>query len=170
MGEGCLSKVRALPTRAVLQGLFHYDPDTGIFTRRIRCGRQIAGKVAGSRRKRGYIIISVDGVLFLAHRLAFAYMTGSAPDEIDHIDGDKSNNRWSNLRDASRSQNMANAVRSKPNATGIKGVYPNRKGFCAKITVNYVQKSLGTYPTREEAAAAYERAARAHFGEFAKVA
>jgi hypothetical protein len=118
----------------------------------------------------GYVLVGVDGPQYLAHRLAWLYMTGAWPDaEVDHIDGNRANNAWSNLRLASRSQNIANSGLRVTNTTGFKGVFKARKKFNAKITVNYKSVNLGNFDTKEEASAAYKRAAQAAFGEFARV-
>ncbi len=109
--------------------LFVYDPQTGVFTRRInrRAGR--AGAVAGCRSVDGYWQISIDGSAYKAHRLAWLYVYGKWPDhQIDHIDGNKLNNSIANLRDVPQSTNMLNI--SKPgssNSTGYRGVRLDRK-------------------------------------------
>jgi hypothetical protein len=87
---------------------------------------------------------------------------------VDHVDGDGWNNRKSNLRIATPSQNMANSKRPRDNTSGVKGVWqlPNDK-WSAKICVNYKQIHLGVFDTRDAAAAAYIKAARRYYGEFA---
>jgi hypothetical protein len=104
-----------------------YNPATGIFTHKVNypgIGGKI-GKVAGHLNNKGYICIGLGGKSYKAHRLAFLYMTGSFPEEqVDHIDGNKANNRWENLRKASSFQNMQN----KPSRTKYeKGVYFAKK-------------------------------------------
>ncbi len=86
--------------------------------------------------------------------------------EVDHIDGNGLNNQRCNLRTCTRSQNMANR-RKVECESGYKGVHRNGKKWKAKIVVNYVAHSLGTYELPEDAAKAYDQAARKHFGEFA---
>ena len=91
-----------------------YNPDTGEFTR-----PTYKRKLAGCLRKDGYIVIRVKNVLYLAHRLAFFYMTGSWPkDQLDHINMNRSDNRWGNLREATNSQNMMNK---------------NSRGVCSRV-------------------------------------
>ena len=90
-----------------LRGLLAYDPSSGHFTWRVRRGRAAAGKQAGYPQSRGYIQIGVRGSLYLAHRLAWLYMTGEWPvAEIDHRDGVINNNKWENLRPATRPENQ----------------------------------------------------------------
>jgi hypothetical protein len=93
--------------------LFSYDPDTGLFTRLVTTGsRSQAGEIAGSKDSQGYWQISINHRVHRAHRLAWLYMMGEWPDaEIDHRDLNRSNNRWSNLRPATRAQNEAVKVR-----------------------------------------------------------
>ena len=117
-------------TRARLRELFHYDPETGLFTRLITTSsRARAGMVAGSLHGEGYLSIRIDGRLYLSHHLAWFYMTGRWPRRIiDHEDTDGTNNRWVNLRKANKSGNGANARLSRANTSGFKGVSRGRPG------------------------------------------
>jgi HNH endonuclease len=153
-----------------LRELLHYDPATGVFTWRVtNSNRAPAGHVAGSPNKRGYIAIGIAGKTYYAHRLAWLYMTGSWPeDDVDHRDLDKSNNRWSNLRPATRSQQIANTKARKTNRCGLKGVCERRGRYMATITKNGEQYYIGDFPSPEMAAAAYEAKAKALFGEYAR--
>ena len=86
-------------TAARLRELLHYNPDDGLFRWRVAGPKRVVGAPAGSRQRIGYIVIRVDGRLHYAHRLAWLHTTGAWPAaSIDHIDGDKGNNRWVNLR------------------------------------------------------------------------
>jgi hypothetical protein len=149
-----------------LRDLLDYEPNTGIFTRRVwRGGTSRAGSVAGaSHGKTGYLQISVDGRLYFAHRLAWLHYYGEHPKKhIDHINGDKSDNRISNLRDVSRSVNLQNVRRARVDnlATGLLGVIRSRDKFSAHIFVDGKSKHLGVYSTAPEAHAAYLIAKRA---------
>jgi hypothetical protein len=155
-----------------LREVLFYEPTTGLFTWRCDRRRVKAGSVAGCLEKeRGYIFIVVDGACHRAHRLAFLYMTGGYPDEVDHADRNRANNVWRNLRAATRSQNRANAARHRNNTTGYKGVTRVKRcplrPFLAYIGVNGKKIELGNYATAEEAHQAYCRAAKEGFVEFA---
>ena len=150
-----------------LRELLHYDPVTGVFTWRLRRGRIMTGSVAGALGSQGYVEIRIDYQLHLAHRLAWIYMTGSWPTHtIDHRDLDRGNNTWSNLREATYSQNNCN--RRGRNRTGFKGVRKHGDRFCAQISVSGVYRHLGVFDTRDSAHAAYVAAAKLRFGEYAR--
>lgn len=115
-----------------------------------------------------YVTIMIDGKAYQAHRVAWLYMTGRWPkDQIDHIDGDGANNRWTNLREATPSQNAFN-TRPKKSRGLPKGVVNNKGKFEAQITVNGIRLYLGRYQTIDEADAAYREAAIHHAAEFAR--
>lgn len=142
-----------------LRNLLQYDPETGIFTWRKDRRTGKSGCVAGSAHSKGYVKICVDHRDRLAHRLAWLYVYGELPvGQIDHIDGDKKNNRISNLRQANNSENQQNLHGPKSNKTqGSLGTsYCAKYGkWRAKIKVNGKSKSLGYYQTEPEAYAAY---------------
>ena len=154
-----------LLTAARLREMLHYDPETGVFTWLIdRPGGVKGGMQAGRLDSRGYIVIRVGGCRWLAHRLAWFYMTGERPiHEVDHRDTVRNNNRWSNLRPATRRQNGQNlrAPRSD-NSTGYLGVSSKRgsSSFVAQIKVNGKTKHLGTFADPAEAHRAYLAAKR----------
>lgn len=150
-----------------------YDPDTGIFTWRIRRGCRGAGKEAGCLRKDGYRIIGVYFTEFLAHRLAWFFVNGTWPDgEIDHINCDPSDNRIANLRLATRSQNQQNVPLTRANTSGYKGVIwdASRQLWRAEICVQYKRHYLGRFASKDEAYAAYAEACEKLHGEFARAA
>jgi len=148
-----------LLTQEKLKTIFHYDPETGIFT------RFSTGKVVGSPNTKGCIQINIGHSKYVAARLAWMYMTGKFPEHfIDHKNMIKSDNRWENLREATNSQNRAN---TDPTAdSNYKGVYPNRYRWKAVISMGGKHVYLGNFRTKQEAAEAYRVAARKHFGEF----
>ena len=153
-----------------LRELLHYDPETGRFIWRIpRQGTSGVGSIAGRINPgNGYIDICIDYRRYLGHRLAWIYMTGEWPkNDVDHRDRVRVNNVWSNLREATRAQNLANASKPKDGATPFKGIQKNGKGWQAVIMVRGVRKCLGTYATPEKAADAYRHAALTMNGEFA---
>lgn len=158
-------------TQQRLKELVIYDPETGIFTwRNSRKGCR-EGSEAGCLLPSGIINIGLDGKKCKAHRMAFLYQTGDIPDIIDHANRDNADNRWCNLRSATKITNGQNSKKSKRNTTGFKGVTiksdsRRKKRFQAKIRYNKKTICLGVYLTAEEAAEAYQSAARSYFGEF----
>jgi hypothetical protein len=103
-------------TKEVLKDVLSYDENSGVFTWKKQINNRVfVGKTAGSLTKSGYICISVFKKRFFAHRLAFLYMTGSMPSLIiDHIDRNRSNNKWSNLREVTASGNAKNTSKILP--------------------------------------------------------
>jgi HNH endonuclease len=154
--------------------LFEYDPETGHFTRRISTrGRAKAGVVAGSSHGSGYWRIYVETCDYLAHRLAWFYMTGEdVPEgyEIDHINNVRSDNRWINLRLATPSQNKCNSVRKGRNLPKGVSLHTDSGQYVAQISVNSEPVFLGRFDTPSEAAAVYAFAAKDMHGAFARVA
>lgn len=152
-----------------LKKLFHYCPETGKFTR-LEAVPRWKGQPVGTQRNDGAVIIQVSGVFYRAHRLAWLYMTGEWPiEEIDHINHDRSDNRWVNLRVATRLQNEWNKPHRKDNVAGYKGVgwRKDKHKWRARIRVNKSEISLGYYSNPKDAALAYDQAAVKYFGEFA---
>ena len=155
------------PIHASLLQNLHYCPDTGAFTWRKDSGtNKLAGKRAGTLCN-GYVTISINKRFYRAHRLAWASFHGASEfGFIDHINGDRSDNRISNLRECTVSQNQINrrqTVGSLP-----RGVFwsSTRKKFLARIKLNGKSKQIGTFTSSEDAAAAYDKAASEMFGEF----
>jgi hypothetical protein len=145
-----------------LKALIHYDPLTGIFTR--NKGKR-KGTLAGYINGR-YCVIRVSMQKYYAHRLAFLYMTGRMPlDQVDHIDGDCTNNVWSNLRQATQSQNNMNRRLNKGrNYMGVRVRAPTKyEAYYRKDNIGY---SLGIFATFEEAMHARVKAVKEAFGEF----
>lgn len=163
---------RRLPTQKRLLELLDYDPQTGVWTWRVRRGNKRAGSRAGHvRAQDGYVTIHMDGANHLAHSLAYIYMTGTLPDfDLDHRDLVRSNNRWDNLREATRSRNKQNQRVRRDSVTGFKGVTQHGRTFGARIQAGGSRLYLGSFSTPEEAHAAYLAAAKVHFGEFARAA
>lgn len=158
---------------ARLRKLVRYDPQTGIFISRVaRTNRLPAGRQLGSIFRCAslcYFQIRIDGHCYLAHRLAWLYVYERWPSGgLDHIDGDGLNNRIANLREATQSQNMANARRRRTNRSGFKGVNKEPNGrYRAKIRIAGKTIHIGRFATADEARQAYLIKARELFGEFA---
>lgn len=157
----------AEPTRTRLVELLDYSPETGVFFWKKRTGRCSAGKPGGTVTKWGYVRIRIDGRPYAAHRLAFLWMTGSIPPEVDHINGDRADNRWANLRPATNQQNKWNRVVQSRSRTGVKGVCGRTDGrFEVRIRRDGTNKYIGSYRTLAEAKSAYDTLAREIHGEF----
>lgn len=151
--------------------MFEYDETTGQFIRLSNSGpRGKRGDVAGSRST-GYWRIEIDGRGYLAHRLAWFYKNGEWPEnEIDHINMDRSDNRWCNLRHTTRSQNFANRKRHAHNKVGLKGVSvkTGTNKWMAQIRKNGRTQYLGQFDCPAAASFAYQIAADKLFGAHAR--
>lgn len=158
-------------TQDEVRRLFVYEPDTGLL-RRIVGGRK-PYPWRGVGRDLKYKAFTHQGKNYYLHRLVLLYHTGESPEMVDHIDGNPENNRIENLRACTSAQNQYNSARKVTNRSGHKGVvfHPKcpRKPWQAKIAKAGRVFSLGYYPTREEAAAAYALGAAEHAGEFARL-
>jgi hypothetical protein len=123
-----------------------------------RAGRKFIGTTAGSKTKRGYIEITVDGGRYWAHRLAWLYVNGDLPaGDIDHINGNRADNRISNLRDVPHVVNAQNRTRAnRSNKSGVLGVWLHQRGYWgACIQAAGARHHIGYFPTKEDAQAAY---------------
>lgn len=157
-------------TQEYLKSRLDYNSGTGIFVwLNTRSGRIKNGSPAGNWAG-GYLKIKINQKRYQASRLAWFYMTGNWPEnEIDHIDTNPSNNKWDNLRPATRAQNCRNINKNKKNTTGFKGVTSSKPNqFGAQIKINKKHIYLGTRNTPEEAHELYKEAAIKYFGEFAR--
>jgi hypothetical protein len=150
--------------------LIQYDPLTGIFTAASTRSGTPVGKILGHQNSHGrYWTINLDGRKYKAHRLAWLLMTGEwPPHEMDHINQNKIDNRWANLRLATRQQNMRNISAGNRNTSGVRGVCWHAGGqkWMARIKVNYRGVYLGLFDTIELAAAARREAELKYFGHF----
>lgn len=158
-------------TAEYLRTLLAYDPDTGEFTWRVNHsnGDKRIGTVAGYRLSQGHWRIKIARVAYMAHRLAWLYMTGEWPRaQIDHINLVRDDNRWHNLRQATPSQNKANQHRLKNNKSGLKGVSMNHGKWRASLKIDGVSKHLGSFNCPAAAHLAYVVWADKQFGEFAR--
>lgn len=156
-----------LTQKRLLEAL-DYDPDTGFFTwKLVRTGRRKTGSVAGYKCPRyGTIRIRIDGRNYQAHRLAFLFMNGYwAENEVDHINSISGDNRWCNLREATRSQNSANRGVTSRNKLGVKGISKSHNRYRVDVQSRYI----GQFKTLKEACEAYNIAAMKIYREFAQL-
>ncbi len=160
-----------MTTQTRLKYLLTYDEETGEFTRNFKRGGRSKGSVAGTIESNGHRQMRIDGVLYLAHRLAWLYTYGEWPPyELDHINNIRDDNRLCNLRLAKPGQNAKNRKLNKNNISGFKGVsYHNSGRWQAQIQSDKCLVYLGLYETPEEAYEAYKNAALRLHKEFAKV-
>lgn len=144
-----------------------YCPTTGLFRWKVSKPRAAKGSIAGSYCRKGYVRIKVLGVSLSAHRLAWLLSEGVWPTEqIDHVNGVRDDNRRCNLREATTFENARNRRSHKQTKSGFKGVVPMRNKFQARCRVDSVVHHLGTFPTAEEASAAYNAFAAKHHQSF----
>lgn len=148
--------------------VWRYDPDTGLLYWRISpCNPIPAGSEAGNISDEGYYRISYQRSRYMAHWIVWALVTGSWPTTlIDHKDNDGTNNRFANLREATKYRNAANRRRAAEHRDKLRGVYfrRNRGTWVAVCAREYV----GSYATEREAHEAWKKAAVTHYGEFAR--
>lgn len=150
--------------------ILSYDPETGEFD---RSKYRHKGKMVGWKDELGYIHIRVNKVLYLAHRLAWLHFYGKWPrGGLDHINGDPSDNRIANLREANQSQNMRNTPIAKKNTSGRKGVsWDKQKNLWrATITLHRRQRFVGRFSNVDDAIKAREIAEQTFHGEFSRPA
>jgi hypothetical protein len=147
-----------------LKELLHYDPLTGIFTRKVRTAQrhQVGDRadfIISGGNQVGYYRVTVDSVRYMAHRLAWFYVHGVWPaEDIDHKDGDRGNNRIDNLRDVTNQVNRENIRKPrKDNESGFLGVvfHAPTNRWRARIQLNGKGRHIGLYDTAEEAHQAY---------------
>ena len=136
-----------------LREILDYNPLTGLFIRRKGLRK---GEIAGHKHKKGYVFITVNYKRYVAHQLAFLYMEGYIPKEIDHDNRIKYDNKWLNLKACTHSQNQHNRDMNSNNASGTTGVYWSKSQlrWVAVIEVESKRIWLGVHKQKEDAARA----------------
>jgi len=144
-----------------LKEYLDYDPETGNFIWKVHTGWASPGKPAGCKTKKGYIQIGISLKSYYAHKLAWLFVHGKYPKgEIDHINGNKADNRITNLRDVTVKENQRNASLRKDNSSGFVGVcfYKKTGEWCAYIKVDGKRIHLGNFVDKELAILARKKA------------
>jgi hypothetical protein len=159
---------KELPSQDCLRELFDYA-DGELYWKKSGRGRSTVAP-AGLLNERGYRRVKVLGNIFRVHRLIWVWHHGNLPSNInlDHVDGNKSNNKIANLRCANQSQNMYNIQKYSTNKSGYKGVDRTGLKWRVRIRVNTKRKQIGVFDDIKEAARAYDAAARQYHGAFAQ--
>lgn len=133
----CLKTRREL-TQELLKEILYYNKNTGNFhwIKPSHFTPQVKGRIAGSVHN-GYISITIDGTPYRAHRLAFLWMTGRVPTEVDHVNRKRNDNKWCNIREVTHTENMKNQPIAKNNKTGVSGISIRKDNnkFMVKIGV-----------------------------------
>ena len=154
-------------THAELKAVLRYYPHSGRFWwLKAKAGRQRSKPVGSPKEVASYLQIMISGVSYLAHRLAWFYMTGEWPsDEVDHEDRNKQNTAWKNLRPATHKQNSENVAVRKHSKSQIKGVHYDRKRRTWQAYIDHEGKRrhLGRHPTSDLATAARKSAEADYF-------
>lgn len=156
-------------SKPIFHELFSYDPKTGSIFQKKKRPKVKVGEIAGSITPKGYRYIQAKGRKYPAHHLVWYFETGSFPTLfLDHIDGNKLNNHFSNLREVTTKQNNEHRGKQVNNTTGYKGVTFNKRlnKFIAQIQHNYETKYLGVFETALDASHAYEKAAKSCFSHY----
>lgn len=157
-------------TKELIQALFSYMPNGSLVRKVTTNPRAKQGTISGCLNKAGYLRTTVAGRLYYNHHLVWLLFHGYLPKMLDHINGDRADNRIENLRECTQEENMRNCRNKKNNTTGIKGVTwrPTKGKFRARITVDQKEVCIGHYDTLEEASQAVQQARTTHHGAFAR--
>lgn len=159
-------------TQSKIHSLFEYREDGNLLWKVSSTNRVRIGDIVGYLNIAGYHRVQIDRKKYFLHRLIYMYHHGSLTPgmDIDHIDGNKSNNRIENLREITHSQNLMNAKINKNSKTGVKGVYFSKKAkkYQTQLVINGKNTYLGTYSTLEEAEKVMKEAREKYHGEYAR--
>jgi hypothetical protein len=156
------------PPKSYLEEVLFYE--NGQLYWKIHKKKVRAGEPAGRTKSNGYCEVRLDGKLHGSHRLIFKMFHGYVPPIIDHIDGNPSNNKIENLREASHAQNMRNSQRPKNNTSGFKGVYFDKRNsnWVAQCVLDGKKTHLGSFKDIHDAARAVTKFREENHKEFAR--
>ena len=153
-----MTEIQLHPLCTLLRDIFSYDQDSGNLVRKITTSsRAKVGKVAGYKDRHGHLRVRFNGSEHSVHRLVWLHVTGNMPKgDIDHINGNRSDNRFANLRDVPHRMNMENRkAAAAHNISGVLGVTKRGESYMARIKINGKQVILGSFPSANEAHANY---------------
>ena len=156
-------------TQEELKAQVEYNADTGVFTWKVRNSNRIKiGDEAGNHHNSGYIEMQLLGKRYLAHRLAWIYVHGYTPELIDHIDGNRLNNKISNLREATYAENAYNSKLRSDNKSGVRCVSwdKKRQSWEVRVKINGKLKHFGNYKDLDEAAKVADKIRKEHHNIF----
>lgn len=158
--NACKDLPKSALTQDLVKKLFNYDKSTGLVTYAMPTHHNDVGDIAGYNHSGGYISILIGKSEYLLHRIIWLYVKGYLPDQVDHIDHVRNNNRWDNLREVNNTDNSKNTSISKNSTTKVNGVsfMKSRNKYRAYIMVNRKQISLGLYENLEDAQEARRKA------------
>lgn len=150
--------------QSALQAVFDYNEVTGELRHKLDTVKGVTGELATYRHSQGYLSLVIGGKEYLAHRVIWMMKKGVMPYQVDHIDHERTNNSWTNLREVTNRENQLNMGTRSNNTSGVVGVRILPSGrFCAFIMVHRKQISLGTYDVLDEAICA-RKAAEKRYG------
>ena len=151
---------RPTPTQERLKELLDYDHLTGLLTWISGSRSDLIGKPCGNVKKCGYVKCKIDGINYAAHRIIYKWMKGQEPNIMDHINGNRADNRWGNLRSVTPQQNNLNVTLLKNNKSGITGVFYHEKQnrYHSNVRIDGKSHHLGSFATKAEAIAARQAA------------
>lgn len=152
-----------------LQATFEYKNGT-LYWREDRKSNKVKNKQAGSVHVSGYIVVRLQNKLYFLHRLIFLYHHGFLPKNVDHIDGNKQNNKIENLREATTQENQFNAKKSQKNTSGYKNVSfcKNSKKWFVQLRINKKNRYIGYFADIELADLVAQEARDKYHKEFAR--